>query len=130
MNGAFIEGVGVVIAALFASIAVQIAVKPVGLSPKIYGGVTTGIILGAYGWSLIKKGLNASTLVDATSRDRIEFEEPREAQVTCPPHDAKEYDVFAFETNPDGDFPFKVWADDGNGKNKHPFYASGVEFES
>lgn len=129
LNGGFIEGLGVVVATFFVGIAAQIIADAVGLTPKIWVGVTSGAILGVYVWSLSRKALNASSLVDATSRDRIEFDEPRAARVTSPPYDAKEYDVFAIETNPDGDYPFKVWVEDGNGKNKHPFYASGVEFE-
>lgn len=59
----------------------------------------------------------------------MQFDTPKRAIVTAPPYGGELKRVTAVELNPDGDFPFKVWVEDGSGKEEHPFYARGIEFE-
>lgn len=58
----------------------------------------------------------------------MQFDTPQPAMVEAPPYEPEQYDVYALELNPGGDFPFKVWVKDGNPDEDKPFYATGVSF--
>lgn len=53
---------------------------------------------------------------------------PKPAIVTAPPYEPERKAVMRIEFNPDGDYPFKVWVDDGSGKEQYPYYATGIDF--
>lgn len=125
----FVKGLSIVAATSMAAIIGHFLASFAGLEPLFIEGAAGGAVLGAFVYAQFKKVQKASPLVDATSADRIEFDEAKRATITHPPYEDKEYDVFAIETDPECAYPFKVWVDDGKGLNHHPFYATAVEFK-
>jgi len=130
--GGFGKAIGIVALTLVAGALGAVLGHTVGtaieIEPVFFEGAAGGAVLGAFIYHHIRGLRNTSPLVDATSLDRIQFDESRAARVTHPPHEKEEHKVFAVETNPDGDYPFKVWVADESGKEQHPYYATAVEF--
>lgn len=126
-TGAF-KAIVVMGATLIAATVGHAGAAAAGLSPMFFEGAAGGAILGAFVYATLSKVRQASPLVDASSADRIEFDEPKSATVVAPPYEGEPMNVFAMETNPDGDYPFKVWVSD-EGQEAHPYYATAVSFE-
>jgi len=97
------------------------------MDPQFAQGAAGGAVLGGFVYATLAAMNGWSPLVDADSADRIEFSEPRRAVVVAPPFDEDQMPVSALETNDGGDYPFKVWVDDGSGKEEHLYYATSVK---